>query len=78
MPVCNAWEIWSIHNHITDTVVIVNLTPLEGIPFRNEQPDERVSVYLQENDLLKCVGALDDETLISVARAYLQLRRNPE
>lgn len=78
MATCSAWEIWRIQHHIVDTVVIVNLTPLEGVPFLNGQADERVSVYLREEELFECVGILDDETLLHVANAYLHIRANAE
>lgn len=70
-----AWEIWKIQHHIVDTVLIVNLTPLEGIPYYNGQPDERVSVFLAESDLLERAGLLCSEELVGVTRNYLRIRR---
>lgn len=75
MAVCNAWEVWRIRHHIVETVVIVNLTPLEGIPIQNDKLDERVSLYLQEDDLAQCLGTLEDETLAHATSAYLRIRR---
>lgn len=78
MAACNAWEIWRIRHHIVDTVAIVNMTPLEGIPLCEGKPDERVSLYLQEKDLLECAGSLDEETMLRVTGEYLRIRRNSE
>lgn len=74
MATCGAWEIWRIRHHIVDTVVIVNLTPLEGVPFLNGQADARVSLYLCEDDLAEYAGRLEDEALIHVTGAYLRIR----
>lgn len=74
MAACNAWEIWRIRHPVIDAVAIVNLTPLEGVLFHNGQPDERVSVYLRESDLLERLGTLDDEAMLRVIRAYFQIR----
>ena len=74
MEPCGAWEIWKIRHHIVDTVLIVNLTPLEGIPYSNGRPDERVSVFLEESDLLERAGVLRNEELAGVTRSYLGIR----
>lgn len=66
MEPCGAWEIWKIRHHIVDTVLIVNLTPLEGVPYCNGQPDERVSVFLSESDLLERAGILRNEELAGI------------
>lgn len=76
MEPCGAWEIWKIRHHIVDTVLIVNLTPLEGVPYCNGQPDERVSVFLSESDLLERAGILRNEELAGITRNYLRIRRN--
>ena len=76
MEPCGAWEIWKIRHHIVDTVLIVNLTPLEGVPYCNGQPDERVSVFLSESDLLERAGILRNEELVGITRNYLRIRRN--
>lgn len=76
MESCGAWEIWKIRHHIVDTVLIVNLTPLEGVPYCNGQPDERVSVFLSESDLLERAGILRNEELAGITRNYLRIRGN--
>lgn len=76
MEPCGAGEIWKIRHHIVDTVLIVNLTPLEGVPYCNGQPDERVSVFLSESDLLERAGILRNEELAGITRNYLRIRGN--
>ena len=76
MEPCGAWEIWKIRHHIVDTVLIVNLTSWEGVPYCNGQPDERVSVFLSESDLLERAGILRNEELAGITRNYLRIRGN--
>ena len=40
----------------------------------NGRPDERVSVFLEESDLLERAGILRNEELAGVTRSYLRIR----
>lgn len=76
----NAWELWKIRDpHKQEkVVVIVNLTPLEGIPVECKQHaviiDAACSIFLNSTQLICKIGIMEGPLLKMIAEEYILAR----
>lgn len=75
----NAWEIWRADYMGGEvTVILVNLSPLEGIPIRYKDGalliDVPHSIYLERGQLQEKLGNLEGPLMREVAREYIRSR----
>lgn len=75
MHQCCPWELWRVHNQITDVLMVANLEPMEGLPVFNHQIDWRISVYFRREDLAEFVGTVEESEMALITREYLRVRQ---